>query len=395
MVPHEANRRAPSCSRRRASTRSGSAPIGYTARARRSHSSRTTRRSSRHSGGGAWRRIRSRSTSVLRVEDLAHDADRPPNLPRARALAVVVRRRMHLRLARRHVRAGQLAEWRDREAGDQRRQGHRGAARGARFRARRARQRQGHVHPLPQHQRRLLLSTRRHDQERPVPEPREAESCANGESLSAGHHARDGARAPGLLPSDVHRRARREMRALLARRSAAIIVAMMLVTVRAPLSAQHHSAHGAPVVAGLDDSSIARFVAQARAGTDRYRDRTVAIDEGFRLVGPDFPGMGEHWINVARLLSARFDPGNPAMLQYADIDGRPTLVAVTYALALVGGDSAPAFPSRALWHQHRNTVDEESLIDQHVLDDSHRGGRIAMLHAWVWLENPDGLFQSD
>jgi hypothetical protein len=179
------------------------------------------------------------------------------------------------------------------------------------------------------------------------------------------------------------------------RRFAAIVVAMMLLPARAPLSAQHHSSHSS-VHEALDDAAIARFVAQARAGTERYRDRTVAIDEGFRLVGPDFPGMGEHWINVARLLSARFDPANPAMLQYAEIDGKPTLVAVTYALALVGGDSAPAFPSRALWHQHRNTVDEESLIDQHVLDDSHRaGGRIAMLHAWVWLENPGGLFQSD
>ena len=179
------------------------------------------------------------------------------------------------------------------------------------------------------------------------------------------------------------------------RRSAAIMVAMMLLPARAPLSAQHHSSHTS-VHEALDDAAIARFVAQARAGTERYRDRTVAIDEGFRLVGPDFPGMGEHWINVARLLSARFDPANPAMLQYAEIDGEPTLVAVTYALALVDGDSAPGFPSRALWHQHRNTVDEESLIDQHVLDDSHRtGGRVAMLHAWVWLENPDGLFQSD
>lgn len=180
------------------------------------------------------------------------------------------------------------------------------------------------------------------------------------------------------------------------RQSAAMIVAMMLLPARVPLSAQHHSSHGSSADGGLDDAAIARFVAQARGGTERYRDRTVAIDEGFRLVGPDFPGMGEHWINVGRLLSARFDPANPAMLQYAEIDGQPTLVAVTYALALVDGDTTPGFPSRALWHQHRNTVDEESLIDQHVLDDSHRaGGRIAMLHAWVWLENPGGLFQSD
>ncbi len=180
------------------------------------------------------------------------------------------------------------------------------------------------------------------------------------------------------------------------RRSAAIILGTMLLWARTPLLAQHHSSHDASALLGLDDAVIARFVSQARAGTERYRDRTVAIDEGFRLVGPDFPGMGEHWINVGRLLSARFDPANPAMLQYAEIDGRPTLVAITYALALVTGDSVPGFPNRALWHQHRSTVDEESLIDQHVLDDSNRaGGRIAMLHAWVWLDNPAGLFQSD
>jgi len=174
------------------------------------------------------------------------------------------------------------------------------------------------------------------------------------------------------------------------------IACAMSLTLRAPLAAQHVASHGSHVAVAIDDTLLARFIAQARAGTERYRDRTVAIDEGFRPVGPDFPGMGEHWINVGRLLSARFDPERPALLQYANIAGRPTLVGITYALGLTDGDSLPSFPSRAAWHQHRGTVDEESLLDQHALDQNDvRGGRVAMLHAWVWLENPDGLFRSE
>jgi hypothetical protein len=175
-----------------------------------------------------------------------------------------------------------------------------------------------------------------------------------------------------------------------------VMVVAMIAVLPVPVAAQHVSSHDAHTAVVVDDSVLARFIAQARAGTQRYRDRTVAIEEGFRPVGPDFPGMGEHWINVGRLLSARFDPERPALLQYATIAGRPTLVGVTYALGLTDGDSLPTFPSRTAWHQHRGTVDEESLLDQHALDQSDiHGGRVAMLHAWVWLDNPDGLFHSD
>ena len=150
------------------------------------------------------------------------------------------------------------------------------------------------------------------------------------------------------------------------------------------------------------------FVAAARAGTARYRDREVAVADGYRPVGPDFPGMGEHWINPFLLVTGELDPARPPVLEYADIGGRPTLVGVAYA-ALVADTAMPRglpVPPQA-WHTHAGSVDEESFIlshagaaavHQHVVAAERGGGRgprVAVVHAWIWLDNPAGLFETD
>ena len=142
--------------------------------------------------------------------------------------------------------------------------------------------------------------------------------------------------------------------------------------------------------------SVERVLARARDGTRRYRDRDVAIADGYRLIGPDFPGMGEHWIHLGLLLRGELDATRPPVLEYATIDGRPTLVGVAYALPLLRGERPPDFPSGHAWHDHTESVDEESLLLEQV-GAAHEatGARIAMLHAWVWLANPAGVFASD
>ncbi len=155
-------------------------------------------------------------------------------------------------------------------------------------------------------------------------------------------------------------------------------------------SAMHH-AHQAAA-----EAEIAEFLAHGRAATARYRDRSVAIADGYRLLGPDFPAMGEHWINPGLLLDGRFDAAQPAVLSYATFDGRPTLLGVAYAFPLGPGEAPPPFPGHG-WHDHVGSIDEESVLLNHIVSGhGHQPGvRVAMLHAWLWLENPAGVFESD
>ncbi len=141
----------------------------------------------------------------------------------------------------------------------------------------------------------------------------------------------------------------------------------------------------------------ADFIAQARAGTARYRDPQVAQAAGYRPVGPDFPGMGRHWIHPALILRDTLDPTAPPILEYAEIGGRPTLVGVAYAKLVRDGTPPEGLPvPPGAWHFHQGTVEEESFLRSHAgVAHAMPGPRIAVLHAWIWLDNPDGLLATD
>jgi hypothetical protein len=148
--------------------------------------------------------------------------------------------------------------------------------------------------------------------------------------------------------------------------------------------------------AGLERPS-AEFVARARAATDRYHDRDAAILDGYRLIGGDFPGMGEHWVHIGRLFDGEYDPERPEFLSYVNVKGQPQLLGVAYGLPLLDGEVPPEEPAgREAWHDHRGTLDEETFVPHHhMAGHGSAGPRLAMVHAWIWLPNPDGLFAAD
>ncbi len=141
----------------------------------------------------------------------------------------------------------------------------------------------------------------------------------------------------------------------------------------------------------------ADFIARARAGTAAYRDVQVARAAGYRPVGPDFPGMGRHWVHPALILRDTLDPAAPPILEYAEIAGQPTLVGVAYAKLVRDGRPPVGLPvPPAAWHFHQGTVEDESFVRSHAgVAHLVPGPRIAVLHAWIWLENPDGLLATD
>ncbi len=141
------------------------------------------------------------------------------------------------------------------------------------------------------------------------------------------------------------------------------------------------------------------FLTIVRNNTARYRDQSLAIADGYRLLGPDFPSMGEHWINVRVLLAGTVSPSHPAVLEYINIDGKPVLAGAAFAVLV---DSANPFPRKfpvdsAAWHFHSGSVDQEAFIldHAHMAENDTNGPRIAVLHVWAWLDNPAGTFATD
>lgn len=141
------------------------------------------------------------------------------------------------------------------------------------------------------------------------------------------------------------------------------------------------------------EEGLERALAEARSAADRLASLEAAIAEGYRRLGPDFPGMGEHWIHPGRIVAGRIDPARPPVICYVRIHGEPRLVSLAYTLPLGPDELPPAEPfGRNVWHDHSETVDEESLLLAHP--GSHHGAegtRLAMVHLWVWPENPDGI----
>lgn len=187
-----------------------------------------------------------------------------------------------------------------------------------------------------------------------------------------------------------------------------------------------HAGHPVGTPAPLEPSSraspdpVEAFVTGVRQATARFHDRGVAIREGYRKLGPDFPAMGEHWIQPGLVIDGAVDPARPPVLTYATLEGRVTLTGVAYTLPLGQGEEPPPFLGRTdVWHDHSSRVDEESLLLNHrprahaghggsdgrgeagghggnVGPGDHGAGpppgpRLAMVHVWAWVESPDGV----
>ncbi len=107
--------------------------------------------------------------------------------------------------------------------------------------------------------------------------------------------------------------------------------------------------------------------------------------------------MGEHWISPRIVVADSFDVARPALLTYIKVAGKPVLTGVVYAVPLTAGQSPPPiFGPEAVWHEHNGTFDEEALLpDHHTQPSEAKGMRLAILHAWLWTSNPQGMFATE
>lgn len=155
---------------------------------------------------------------------------------------------------------------------------------------------------------------------------------------------------------------------------------------------------GAQATADADaaDSAALAFRDLVRQGTARFADRNAAIRAGYRAVGGEFPAMGRHWVHPGVILRGKIEPDNPAILSYVEIKGAPVLVGVAFAIPLAPGEEPPLVAGRRReWHEHNGSVAEESLIKEHAHGAGDGRTRLAILHVWSSVANPEGIFATD
>jgi hypothetical protein len=112
-------------------------------------------------------------------------------------------------------------------------------------------------------------------------------------------------------------------------------------------------------------------LAQAKAAAGRYHDIRQAIADGYEDIGVVIPNMGRHFLKDG-LLDGSFDADHPELLVYTPDSAK--LVAVEYAVPIALSPQAP--------EGFQGTGDQWVQF----------GGTLWTLHAWVWDDNPDGVF---
>ena len=137
------------------------------------------------------------------------------------------------------------------------------------------------------------------------------------------------------------------------------------------------------------------FLAATRSALEAYADPADALAAGFRPLGPDMPHMGQHWVHPGRAVSRDLDPSQPAMLTYLDVGGRAVLTGAAFTIPVAAGASPPDFPAPGAWHAHAGRLQDEAFgLVPHGVQDANRP-RLAMLHAWTGVANPDGVWAAD
>lgn len=185
------------------------------------------------------------------------------------------------------------------------------------------------------------------------------------------------------------------------------LLAFSTLPVRVRAQEHAHDAHATHAAASPADAEGLRAQIEAvRAATSRYRDHANAVKDGFRLFGQESPLMGEHWYR-RDLVGQALDLRRPSTLQYATIGGRKVLVGVAYSVYRRLGDPLPEGFSGAddHWHTHdvarlASAATADRPVLRWLVQRRIRNGKIGpdgrslltMVHAWVWLDNPDGTF---
>jgi hypothetical protein len=179
-----------------------------------------------------------------------------------------------------------------------------------------------------------------------------------------------------------------------------------------PAFATQHQHHEPPTPLAKTPASppLASQIDEVRQATARYKDHAVAREDGYRLFGNEGALMGEHWYR-SDLVRQPLALDHPSTLQYATISNERRLVGVAYTTYRRPTDPMPEgfTGSDDHWHVHdvvklARAISEgrpllrwltENKITRGKLGGGDGRTHLTMVHAWIWLENPDGMFAND
>jgi hypothetical protein len=180
-------------------------------------------------------------------------------------------------------------------------------------------------------------------------------------------------------------------------------VALAAVANAGSARAQHH-AHPPTSSAPAE---LPQQIDAVRRALERYRDHAHAVADGYVMFGEEGPLTGEHWYRKDLVLEP-FQLERPSTLQYASIHGRRELVGVAYTVYRRPGEPLPEgfAGSSDVWHVHdvtrigRALTQDQPLlrwlVNRRIQNGKAGGGdgktELTMIHAWLWLDNPDGVF---
>jgi hypothetical protein len=185
-----------------------------------------------------------------------------------------------------------------------------------------------------------------------------------------------------------------------------VVSAACALALTAPAAAQQTDV-GHVHAQTAESAELERQLEQLRLATERYRNHENAVADGFKRFGADGPLMGEHWYHPDRV-KAELDLASPSTLQYAWIGEKRELVGVAYTLYRRPTDPMPEgfTGDEDHWHVHdlskvARAIASERPFARFLVDAGIRRGRVGagdgrthltMVHAWPWLDNPDGPF---
>jgi hypothetical protein len=152
----------------------------------------------------------------------------------------------------------------------------------------------------------------------------------------------------------------------------------------------------------LSDTTVTvdlnNFLEEIREITIRYHDIQQAKRDGYVLFGPDMPNMGEHYVSPVKAVSRDFNFNRPSVLCYLPVGDKHLLTGVAYTFPAAAGDPPPRLPLEEMnWHYHAGDLELEAhgITENNLLEKEPDKPRLAMLHAWIWSKNPDGIFTAD
>jgi hypothetical protein len=165
--------------------------------------------------------------------------------------------------------------------------------------------------------------------------------------------------------------------------------------------ASHTHSKPQPLTAA-EQVQVDSILADVKAATKQYKDIEVAKTDGYRQVTQFIPGLGLHMFNFK--YAGTFDPLKPQLLLYMPTaDGSLKLAGVSYMLPHRSEVAPEGFPGGAdVWHYHENlcflkggSVTIATKTDCAAIGGFHQGQTGWLLHAWIYVKNPGGVFTED